>query len=303
MAEFSILPDDYQYPEIPKADLPVTASEIDTYTYAAAEIGAFVVVGTMCIEVFKKDCDVYCLENREHQRTDTAILKDAYFGLLDINYQKLKIANEQHKLRSQRLNELLTLAAIEINHSPLVDDEHVANHSHGYFFRIGKYIENTVGPFMTVPPKDKWGHWSPNKPWEFFLHKLSLILSTDTIKRLNWLSLENVAAKNLIGHDFRIPGRRLPSAEQFENIARQLNPEVDPIEQELSNQSLKLYQFLKTRKHWTNFSTLLSEVNCWRKEDADEGTVIRDLKTLQSKLGEFGISLEISTTDKRTRLT
>lgn len=59
---------------------------------------------------------------------------------------------------------------------------------------------------------------------------------------------------------------------------------VDPVADALAGQPLKLYTFLRRRKHWTAFPTLADQTGLWRTSDPSVATIDKALRRLQGEL-------------------
>lgn len=81
---------------------------------------------------------------------------------------------------------------------------------------------------------------------------------------------------------------------------------ADPIAECLDGQSLKLYYFLRERRHWTTYKTLADKEGFWRQADPSDQTVHRSLRRLQTSLNAIprcAVNLQIEHENCRARLT
>jgi hypothetical protein len=81
---------------------------------------------------------------------------------------------------------------------------------------------------------------------------------------------------------------------------------LDAIADALDGQSLKLWQFLVERKHWTAVPQLADLVDCWRKKPPSDAAVDKALRRLQADLNEIDnaprLSIDRSSDPRRTKL-
>lgn len=90
------------------------------------------------------------------------------------------------------------------------------------------------------------------------------------------------------------------------SISTKKSEDDDPIEDVLSGQPLKLYRFLKSRRHWTSYDSLMAESEFWQKPDPLDATINKALRRLQKELNSIEMSriiLEIHDKERRTKLT
>jgi hypothetical protein len=99
-------------------------------------------------------------------------------------------------------------------------------------------------------------------------------------------------------------GQRRNDREQIDTLEMigntKTTDDLDTIEESINGQKLRLFRFLRSKKHWTGYETLAAIEGVWREADVSDDAIVKAVKRLNESLLESAYTIEIK--DRRVKL-